>query len=271
MHAYFTQIEGYRVRYWEGGDGFPVLMLHGVGPGTSTVANFGPVLEPLEEFCRVIAIDLIGFGDSERKKETPYFDIDLWVRQGLAALIQFTDGRSCGIAGHSLGGALALKIASQTPQISKVLTSGSVGASYPFNDTLQAFWNLPQDVDQLQRVMQDMVADPAVITEEMIEGRWELLTQDGYGGYFEEMFSGNRQALIDAAVLSSEEAERISADITMLHGRADKPCPADKTPQPVSHLLPQADVKLFGKCGHNLPRERTADYIAAAQALFSSN
>ena len=85
------------------------------------------------------------------------------------------------------------------------------------------------------------------------------------------MFSGNRQALIDAAVLSSEEAERISADITMLHGRADKPCPADKTTLPVSQLLPQADVKLFGKCGHNLPRERTADYLAAAQALFSSN
>ena len=33
MHAYFTQIEGYRVRYWEGGDGFPVLMLHGVQQG----------------------------------------------------------------------------------------------------------------------------------------------------------------------------------------------------------------------------------------------
>ena len=29
MHAYFTQIEGFRVRYWEGGDGFPILMLHG--------------------------------------------------------------------------------------------------------------------------------------------------------------------------------------------------------------------------------------------------
>jgi 2-hydroxymuconate-semialdehyde hydrolase len=144
MHAYFTQIEGFRVRYWEGGDGFPVLMLHGVGPGTSTVGNFGPVLEPLEEHCRVIAIDLIGFGDSERKKEGPLFDVELWVRQGLAALDQLIGGRQCGLAGHSLGGALALKIASHAPQVTKVLTSAAIGAAYPLNETLDAFWTLPR-------------------------------------------------------------------------------------------------------------------------------
>ena len=268
MHAYFTQIEGFRVRYWEGGDGFPVLMLHGVGPGTSTVGNFGPVLEPLEEHCRVIAIDLIGFGDSERKKEGPLFDMDLWVRQGLAVLDHFTGGKKCGLIGHSLGGALALKIASHAPQVTKILTSSAIGASYPLNHALDAFWTLPQTPEDLRQVMQEMVFDQSAITDDMMETRWELLSQPGYGEYFAEMFGGDRQSLIDAAVLNDEEAGKITADIIMMHGRNDKPCPADQTTLAVADKLPNADVLLLSNCGHNLPRERTADYLATARALF---
>jgi len=269
MHAYFTQIEGFRIRYWEGGDGFPVLMLHGVGPGTSTVGNFGPVLELLEEHCRVIAIDLIGFGDSERKKEGPFFDMDLWVRQGLAVLDHFTGGKRCGLIGHSLGGALALKIASHAPQVTKILTSSSIGASYPLNDTLDAFWTLPRDSDELRRIMENMVFNQTAITDEMLELRWEMLSQPGYGDYFADMFAGDRQALIDAAVVGDEEAALITAAITMLHGRNDKPCPADQTTLVVADKLPRADVILLSECGHNLPRERTDDYLAAARALFN--
>ena len=269
MHAYFTQIEGFRIRYWEGGDGFPVLMLHGVGPGTSTVGNFGPVLELLEEHCRVIAIDLIGFGDSERKKEGPLFDMDLWVRQGLAVLDHFTGDKQCGLIGHSLGGALALKIASHAPRVTKILTSSSIGASYPLNDTLDAFWTLPRNSDELRRIMENMVFNQTAITEEMLELRWEMLSQPGYGDYFADMFAGDRQALIDAAVVGDEEAARITAAITMLHGRNDKPCPADQTTLVVADKLPRADVILLSECGHNLPRERTDDYLAAARALFN--
>ncbi|MDA0653584.1 MAG: alpha/beta hydrolase [Proteobacteria bacterium] len=269
MHAYFTQIEGHRVRYWEGGDGFPILMLHGVGPGTSTVGNFGPVLEPLEEHCHVFAIDLIGFGDSERKKEGPLFDMDLWVRQGLAVLDRFIGGKRCGLVGHSLGGALALKIASHAPQVTKILTSSSIGASYPLNDALDAFWTLPRDPDELRRIMGNMVFDQSALSDEMLEERWEMLSQAGYGDYFTTMFGGDRQALIDAAVVSDEEAARITASITMMHGRNDKPCPVEQTTLVVAGKLPKADVLLLSDCGHNLPRERTHDYLAAARALFA--
>ena len=99
--------------------------------------------------------------------------MDLWVRQGLAVLDHFTGGKRCGLVGHSLGGALALKIASHAPQVTKILTSSSIGASYPLNDTLDAFWTLPRDPDELRRIMGDMVFDQSAITDEMLEQRWE--------------------------------------------------------------------------------------------------
>ena len=83
------------------------------------------------------------------------------------------------------------------------------------------------------------------------------------------MFDGDRQALIDSAVVTDEESARITADITMLHGRNDKPCPAAETTLVVAEKLPKADVILLSDCGHNLPRERTGDYLAAARALFN--
>jgi pimeloyl-ACP methyl ester carboxylesterase len=82
------------------------------------------------------------------------------------------------------------------------------------------------------------------------------------------MFGGDRQRFLDAAVLSPEEAARIAARVTLVHGRDDKPCPAGETALALAPLLPAADLVLLGECGHNLPRERTADYLAAADALF---
>jgi len=38
----------------------------------------------------------------------------------------------------------------------------------------------------------------------------------------------------------------------------------------LARRLPRADLHLLGDCGHNLPRERTADYLAAAIDLFKS-
>jgi hypothetical protein len=32
--------------------------------------------------------------------------------------------------------------------------------------------------------------------------------------------------------------------------------------------LPRADIHLLGHCGHNLPRERTADFLEYSHALF---
>ena len=72
LESRFTDIAGHRVHYLEGGTGFPVLMLHGVGPGTSIVGNFGPVLEPLAEQFHIIAADLIGFGEPDAKKTEPF-------------------------------------------------------------------------------------------------------------------------------------------------------------------------------------------------------
>jgi len=268
VESKFTEVEGIRVHYWEGGTGFPVLMLHGVGPGTSIQGNYGPVLEPLAARCHIIATDLIGFGGSDRKRSQPYFDVELWLRQAQALLKLFAFG-PCGVAGHSLGGALALKLAARAPRVTKVLTSSSVGTFYPVPPALDAFWSPPADRQALRTAMERMVHDMSTLTAPMIEDRWKLLTTGDYAEYFAAMFARPRQRYLDAAVITDAEFQNIRARVVMLHGRSDQPCPAEQTTLVLAKRIPHADVHLYGKCGHNLPRELTAEYLKAAYGLFA--
>lgn len=265
-----SDFDGIQVHTWEGGNGFPVLMLHGVGPGTSIEGNFGPVLEPLAGFCRIVAADLIGFGRSGRKPAPPFFDVELWVRQAEALLARLPPG-PCGIAGHSMGGAIALKVAARNPRITRVLTSSSVGTRYAIPEALDAFWAATGNKDALRAAMRRMVDNPAAVTEAMIEDRLKYLSSGDYASYFEQMFAAPRQRYLDQGVLADTEIGAIKAEVVMLHGRSDQPCPAELTTLALAQKLPKADVHLLARCGHNLPRERTADYIAAARALFATS
>jgi 2-hydroxymuconate-semialdehyde hydrolase len=260
---------GHQAHYLEGGSGFPILMLHGVGPGTSVVGNFGPVLEPLSERFHVFAMDLIGFGGSERNRNKPYFDVELWVRQADEMLALMPSG-PVGIIGHSMGGAMALKLASRNRRIVKAMTSCTVGAAYPINDALNGFWSAPADRGALRQAMGRMMYAAESVSDDMIEDRWKLLTQEGYPDYCRELFAEPRQRLLDSAVLTDDEIGRIGAQVVMLHGRNDQPCPPEQTTLVLSRKLPRADVHLLGRCGHNLPRERSATFIEIASAFFGT-
>ena len=267
MQSKHATLAGHQVHYLEGGSGFPILMLHGVGPGTSVVGNFGPVIEPLSQRFHIFAMDLIGFGGSERNRNKPYFDVELWVRQADEMLALMPPG-PVGIIGHSMGGAMALKLAARNARIVKAMTSCTVGAAYPINDALNGFWSAPSDRSALRQAMSRMVYASESVSDDMIEDRWKLLTQDGYPDYCRELFAQPRQCLLDSAVLSDDEIGRISAQVVMLHGRNDQPCPPEQTTLVLSRKLSRADVHLLGGCGHNLPRERSAAFIEIVSAFF---
>ena len=88
------------------GAGFPVLLIHGSGPGVSAYANWRLVMPELAKQARVIAPDMIGFGFTERPAGQAY-NMDVWVAQAIGVLdalgIEQTD-----LVGNSFGGALEI-------------------------------------------------------------------------------------------------------------------------------------------------------------------
>ena len=262
-----TSFEGIGVHLWEGGSGFPILMIHGSGPGASTLGNWRLVLEPLAARYHVIAIDLIGFGLSGRKKQPPYLDFDLWLRQAESALTRFAD-REVGIIGHSISGAIALKLAARQTRISKVLTTGSMGARFTPNEHTERVWTFPETREDLRQTAECLVYDKSVITAEYLDNRMKVLHSGGYPEYFRSMFAGDRQSYIDSAVLTDQELASVGCDVLMIHGRDDQPFPYEATTRALAAKLPQADVLTIARCGHSPALEHPAKLLDAARMLF---
>ncbi len=206
--------EGIPVSLIEGGRGFPILMIHGSGPGASTQGNWRLVLGPLAERYRIYAMDLIGFGESGRRPSPPYFDVDFWIRQ-CRAMIDRIPGGELGIIGHSVSGALALKLAAVEKRVVKVLTTGSMGAPFTVNEDTLRCWSFPGDNDALLAMARSTIHDQRHDTSDWIAGRRKVLFDDkSYGEYFSKMFTGDRQRYAEQTYLSEGEIAAVTCPVT---------------------------------------------------------
>ena len=107
------------------GSGPPLLLLHGF---TGSSANWLSVLPRLAAEHRVLAVDLIGHGDSAAPPATAAYAMDAAVHD-LATLLDALRVPRVDIAGYSMGARLALAFAVDQPARVRclVLESGSPG------------------------------------------------------------------------------------------------------------------------------------------------
>jgi 2-hydroxymuconate-semialdehyde hydrolase len=260
-------LDGVPVHYIEAGAGFPLLLIHGSGPGASTIGNWRLILEPLAERYHVFAMDLIGFGRSGRRPVEPYFSVPYWLSQCQAMLGLMPE--KLGVIAHSLSAALGLKLAAANPdQVAAILTTGAMGADFPANDATKKCWNFPETRADLRAVAEILIHDHRHITDAYIENRVQTLFNDpDYKAYFSAMFSGDRQRFITESLLTPAELAAIKIPVTMLHGRNDHAFPAS-TSLKLAESLPQADITLLANCSHSIALEQTEKLLTAARALF---
>ena len=76
---------GIRTNVHDLGNGAPVLLIHGSGPGVSAWANWRLLMPELAKRRRVIAPDMVGFAYTERPAN-PRYDMDTWVGQAVGLL-----------------------------------------------------------------------------------------------------------------------------------------------------------------------------------------
>jgi pimeloyl-ACP methyl ester carboxylesterase len=110
VEARTCRVNGYQVRYRVLGDGSPALLLHGWGSSW----HYWQWLMPALAACgyRVYAPDLVGHGDSAK----PPLEYDAETYLGFArGLVRALSLERFVLAGHSLGGYVALSLAQQQP------------------------------------------------------------------------------------------------------------------------------------------------------------
>jgi 2-hydroxymuconate-semialdehyde hydrolase len=268
LREFYLNFEGTKIRCWDGGSGRSVILLHGSGAGSGTFSNFGAVLDGLCASFHVLATDLVGYGLSGRRPSTPYFDVEMWVRQ-LQAVIDYCGEEQVRIVGHSLAGALALKAAARDRRIAAVLATGTMGTPMPPRPEGWG-WAFPPDRAAILRHIEGSLYDKSLVPEAEIERRAAVLFAPGYQEYFTSMFGGDRRKFFDESTLAAEELAQIRCPVLFMHGQDDTFLSPEESSLSLAKSIPQSDVAVLGRCGHGVALEHPAKFLTAARSLFGN-
>lgn len=250
--------------FQEAGSGRPVILLHGSGPGVSAWTNWRRVIPALAGEYRVLAPDMAGFGYTERDPELRY-DIKLWVQH----LIGFMDAlglETASLIGNSFGGSLALAAAARFPRrFNRLVLMGTPCDRFVMTPGLRAGWDYVPSREAMRATMAHFPHDPAIITDELVEDRYQASLIPGAQ-------AGLRRLLVepnaDGDTALSGIPEQVVAGIThptlVLHGREDRVIPVEMGLK-LGRAMPNAELHMFGQCGHWVQAERFDGFIALAR------
>jgi 4,5:9,10-diseco-3-hydroxy-5,9,17-trioxoandrosta-1(10),2-diene-4-oate hydrolase len=119
-------VDGKTIFFAEAGNGAPVVMLHGGGPGASGVSNYSRNIEALAQHFRVIVPDMPGYGRSA--KGVDQSDPFGYLADTIRGLIDELGLATVHLIGNSYGGAAALRLALDTPhRVGKLILMGPGG------------------------------------------------------------------------------------------------------------------------------------------------
>jgi pimeloyl-ACP methyl ester carboxylesterase len=109
----YVQTDSYKMFYWVGGEGEPLIMIYGPGLGQSGMA-YTSLMPELARKYRVYAVDLPGFGKSEKPDDVDY-SLEFHAHQ----IKNFLESQGISRAtflSHSLGSSMTLKFTTLWPE-----------------------------------------------------------------------------------------------------------------------------------------------------------
>ncbi|WP_349670687.1 alpha/beta hydrolase [Lacrimispora sp.] len=251
---------GFQTNYHDVGAGFPLVMLHGSGPGVSAWANWNKVFPLLAPNHRILAPDMVGFGYTDRP-EGVHYGMDVWVKQ----TIDFLDAleiEQADLVGNSFGGALALAVAITNPKrVRKLVLMGSMGVTFPITYGLDRVWGYQPSLENMQELIGIFAYNQGMMPKELAGARYEGSIQPGFQESFSSMFPEPRQKGVEAMAKYEIYLREVRHQTLIIHGREDRVIPIE-TSMKLTQCLENSQLHVFGKCGHWTQIERTEEFAA---------
>src|ERR687898_600683 len=266
----YLELEGNWIRYRVAGGGPPVVLVHG---WLSSGRVWNRLAARLAQRCTVYTLDLSGFGDSD--KPISGYGVRYGSRLLYAFCAHFGLTRAS-VVGHDLGGAMAVKLAADHPDIVGRLVLVATPADEEQMDLPTALWlatlpvvgpifyTLGRTLGPLRKLwMRPFVADPADLTEEVVEdaGRSTPAAASQTLGISRREIARGRLA---------RQARIIKTPMLLIAGEGDQIV----DPQAVGvwgGSVDQAEVCLLDDCGHLPMIERTTEFNAQVLAFLTGD
>jgi pyruvate dehydrogenase E2 component (dihydrolipoamide acetyltransferase) len=248
----WTTVDGIKVRHARRGpdNGVPVLFLHGFG---GDLGNWLFNLDAIAEVAPVIALDLPGHGQSEpRLPGATLADLASFVASFLDAI----KVPRVHVVGHSMGGAIAAKLALDQPtRVASLTLVNSAGLGSEINAGYIEGFVSAGSRRELKPVVEQLFADPSLVTRQLVDELLKYKRLDGVpellGVLSRTLFSGGRQA--DQPAL---ELEGSGVPVLVVWGESDHIIPA----RHAGNAPPGSKVSVLPGAGHMSMMEKASDF-----------
>lgn len=247
MDYRYIQVGKLRISHVDAGSGEPVLLMHGLGGSIESWTNN---IDGLAKSMRVIAVDLPGFGLSDKPKMN--YTIKFY-REFLIQFLKQLQLEQVSIVGSSLGGQVAAEVAISRPSLVKKLVLISPAGALPrsFKGT-PALWKYVQVINA-KSVKQAKQALFAVDNKPVDDSYAQLV-------YQKMSMSGAKEAFLSALAGSARaprlnnRLHKIKAHTLLLWGKEDYMIPV-KFVEPFVKMK-HCRIVMLENCGHRPHFER---------------
>lgn len=246
----FTEVGGLRVRYADRGFGDSVvLLLHGFG---GDLDNWMFNLDSLAEKHRLLALDLPGHGQSVKTNVDPSLSgMATFVRKFLDVL----SVSSVHVVGHSMGGAIAMQLASDSPETVKslgLICSAGLGPDIN-SDYLRGFVEA-QSQQELKLVLQQLFADESLVNLQLVNDLLNYKRIDGVeatlNALSETLISAGEQTFLTDNIVAS------GIPVLVIWGKQDRIIPVSHAQNYSAAGGSCVEVEIFDSAGHMVQMEK---------------
>jgi pimeloyl-ACP methyl ester carboxylesterase len=261
----FAEVRGSRVRYLVAGAGPPLLLVHGLGGAAANWLALAPLLLPGR---RLLVPELPGHGGSEPLPAAPSLN-------AFADRVGLLLDEPAAVVGHSLGGAIVLRLAIRRPEVvSALVLAGAAGIS---SGTRRARYGLTITglLKPGRRIApyRHRVARSAAL-KTLVFGRWGAADPPALPPNVAESFLSGPARHTDTvsaakALIRDDprlDLERVRCPVLLLWGARDNQLPIGDAFEYARRL--RAPVRTIADCGHLLIGERPEACADAINAFL---
>jgi pimeloyl-ACP methyl ester carboxylesterase len=262
----FVEARGCRLRYLVAGEGEPLLLVHGLGGAAANWLALAPLLLPGR---RVVVPELPGHGGSSALPAAPSLNA---YADRIALLL---DGPTA-VVGHSLGGAITLRLAIRRPDlVSALVLAGAAGIS---SGTRQARYALTMTglIKPGKRIApyRRRVARSGLL-KTLVFGRWGVSDPPAFPSEIAEAFLSGPARHTDTVSAAKAlvrddprgDLDRVRCPVLLLWGARDHQLPIDDAFDYARRL--RAPLRTIADCGHLLIGERPEACADAIESFLS--
>lgn len=259
---------GLHYAYLEGGQGEPLLLIHGFGGNKD---NFTRVARYLTSHYHVIVPDLIGFAESTHLPDADYTAAAQVER--LRALVHALGIENIHLGGNSMGGYIALSYAAHYPnEVASLWLIDSGGVQHaPKSEMAQTFEKtgnnplLVRSEDDFARFYAQVMSDPPYIPRPLLD----VLARERIENLNLEQHIFN-QIIVDSV---EKDIAGLATPTLIVWGDQDRVIHVG-TAEILHRLLPRSQVLIMPQIGHapmiERPQQSAEDYLRFREALPAS-